>query len=75
MTSIIESAVPAEVPMNAGDVAPSEATLRAHEDRLRRRESLLRIVVPAGIVIVLLLAWNGRSAPTTSRTTSCPRPR
>ncbi|MDM0009065.1 ABC transporter permease [Variovorax sp. J22G73] len=32
--------------------------LRAHEDRLRRRESMLRIVVPAGIVLGLLLLWE-----------------
>ncbi|MET3439481.1 NitT/TauT family transport system permease protein [Variovorax paradoxus] len=58
MTSITEPAVPAAVPMDAADVAPSEAMLRAHEDRLRRRESMLRIVVPAGIVLALLLAWE-----------------
>ncbi|REM41277.1 ABC transporter permease, partial [Mycobacterium tuberculosis] len=54
-TSITEPAV--AVTADA-DAAPSEASLRAHEDRLRRRESMLRIVVPAAIVALLLLAWE-----------------
>jgi NitT/TauT family transport system permease protein len=52
-TSITEPVALADV-----DTAPSEASLRAHEDRLRRRESLLRIVVPAAIVVLLLLIWE-----------------
>jgi NitT/TauT family transport system permease protein len=59
MTSITEPVAPAaEVAADPADAAPSEAMLRAHEDRLRRRDSMLRIVVPAAIVIALLLAWE-----------------
>jgi len=38
--------------------APSAAELQARDDRLRRRESLLRIAVPTAIVAGLLLLWE-----------------
>ncbi|GAA4331415.1 ABC transporter permease [Variovorax defluvii] len=38
--------------------APSAADLQRHEDRLRRRESLLRIAIPAALVAALLLLWE-----------------
>ena len=38
--------------------APSAADLQAHEDRLRRRESLLRLAVPTALVAGLLLLWE-----------------
>ena len=57
-TSITENPAPAEMAADPADAAPSEAMLRAHEDKLRRRDSMLRIVVPAAIVIALLLAWE-----------------
>jgi NitT/TauT family transport system permease protein len=38
--------------------APSAAELQVREDRLRRRESLLRIAVPTALVAGLLLLWE-----------------
>ncbi|MGO4392678.1 ABC transporter permease [Variovorax sp. M-6] len=38
--------------------APSAAQLQARDERLRRRESLLRIVVPIAIVAGLLALWE-----------------
>ncbi|MDM0106090.1 ABC transporter permease [Variovorax sp. J22R24] len=38
--------------------APSAAELQARDDRLRRRDSLLRIAVPTAIVAGLLLLWE-----------------
>jgi NitT/TauT family transport system permease protein len=38
--------------------APSAAQLQAHEDRIARHESLLRLAVPAAIVAALLLLWE-----------------
>ena len=38
--------------------APSAAELQSHDDRLRRRESLLRSVVPILVVAALLVAWE-----------------
>jgi len=55
-TSITEPAVPAM--HDDGIATPSADAQRAHEDRQRRRESLLRIVVPAVVVGALLLLWE-----------------
>ncbi|MDM0115326.1 ABC transporter permease [Variovorax sp. J22R133] len=38
--------------------APSAAELQARDGRLRRRESLMRIAVPAAVVAGLLLVWE-----------------
>ena len=46
-------------PAGADDaLAPGADIQRAHEDRLRRRESLLRIAVPALVIAALLLLWE-----------------
>lgn len=64
-TSTIESAIPAATATAAATVAttptaniPTAQSLRAREDRLRRRESLLRVAVPLAVVAALLLAWE-----------------
>jgi NitT/TauT family transport system permease protein len=38
--------------------APSAAELQLRDDRLRRRETLLRIAVPTAVVAALLLLWE-----------------
>lgn len=40
------------------DAAPSAEQLRAHDEKLARRESLLRVVVPSIIIAALLLLWE-----------------
>ena len=40
------------------DAAPSAEQLRAREDRLARRESMLRVVVPSAIIVGLFLLWE-----------------
>lgn len=53
-TSTIETVMP----LDTNEATPSAETLRAHEDKLRRREATLRIVVPVVIVAALLLVWE-----------------
>lgn len=46
-----------ELALEAG-VAPTAVELQARDERLRRRESILRTVVPLAIVAALLLGWE-----------------
>ena len=42
----------------AAETTPSAESLRARDDRLRRRESMLRVAVPTAIIALLLLMWE-----------------
>ncbi|WP_083745664.1 ABC transporter permease [Variovorax sp. KK3] len=53
-TSITENPSLAELQA----AAPSAADLQTHEDRLRRRESMLRVAIPTALVAALLVLWE-----------------
>ena len=59
-TSTIDSVVttPGSAATAAAEATPSAESLRARDDRLRRRESMLRVAVPTAIIIALLLMWE-----------------
>ncbi|QIL69168.1 ABC transporter permease [Diaphorobacter sp. HDW4B] len=56
-TSTIDSVVTTPATA-AAEATPSAESLRAREDRLRRRESMLRVAVPTAIIALLLLMWE-----------------
>ncbi|MBS0452932.1 MAG: ABC transporter permease [Proteobacteria bacterium] len=57
MTSITEAAS-ASTAMPEADRAPTTEELKAREDALYRRDAMLRVAVPAAVVLGLLLMWE-----------------
>lgn len=56
MTSITEMAAPA--PAGAACAVPDAAQLQSREQQLRRREALLRVLLPVAVIVGLLVAWE-----------------
>ena len=59
MTSITEAASAATAAMSDADQrAPTTEELKAREDALYRRDAMLRVAVPAAVILGILLLWE-----------------